>query len=154
MEIQRATIEDLEVIAREQASFWGERDMSHLHHPMLIHEFGDTALLVTDGHGTVIAYLLGLLTPAGTGYVHLVAVREGHRHEGLGRRLYEEFESIVASLGGVRLKAITRPENTRSIAFHRALGFSAVDTPDYSGPGETRTVFARRIGTASPGMSN
>jgi GNAT superfamily N-acetyltransferase len=154
VEIERATIEDLVAIADEQACFWGERDMSHLHHPMLIHDFGETALLIRDLDGRIIAYLFGLLTPAGTGYVHLVAVREGHRHEGLGRRLYEEFESIVRSLGGGRLKAITRPQNSRSIDFHTALGFSATETPDYSGPGETRTVFLRELGTPSPGMSN
>jgi ribosomal protein S18 acetylase RimI-like enzyme len=152
--VERPTIEDLVAIAGEQASFWGERDLSRLHHPMLVHDFGETALLMRDGEGTIIGYLFGLLTPAGTGYVHLVAVREGRRHEGLGRRLYEEFESIVQSLGGVRLKAITRPENRRSIAFHRAVGFTVREIPDYSGPGEPRMVFVRELGTPSPGMSN
>jgi ribosomal protein S18 acetylase RimI-like enzyme len=154
VEIERPTIEDLAEITGEQAPFWGERDLSHLHHPMLVHDFGETALLVRDGEGRIIAYLFGLLTPAGTGYIHLIAVREGHRREGMAGGLYAEFESIVRRMGGVRLKAMTRPENTNSIAFHRAMGFEATDTPDYSGPGETRTVFERELGPSAPGMSN
>jgi GNAT superfamily N-acetyltransferase len=148
-EPQRATIEDLVAIVDDQREFWGERDLSHLHHPLLVHEFGDTAFVVRDPAARVIAYLFGFPTPARVGYVHLVSVREGHRRGGLGRRLYAEFEARVRDGGAVALKALTRPSNARSIAFHRSLGFSATDTADYSGPGETRTVFWKQLGDAA-----
>jgi GNAT superfamily N-acetyltransferase len=150
---QRATIEDLVTVAEEPHEFWGERDLPALHHPLLVHEFGETALVIhDDGGGRVIAYLCG--------YIHLVAVREGHRRAGLARALYERFEAIVRERDAVALKAFTQPSNTRSIAFHRSLGFSATDTSDYAGPGETRTVFWKdlsegvRPAATAPGLSN
>jgi GNAT superfamily N-acetyltransferase len=120
--------------------FWGERDVRPLHHPMFVHEFGDTALVVRDG-GEVVAYLLGFVAPAGVGYVHLVGVRDSHRRRGLGRRLYDEFGRRAREHGAVALKAITTPGNRASIAFHSALGMSAETVADYAGPGEPRVVF-------------
>jgi GNAT superfamily N-acetyltransferase len=148
-ELVRATIEDLTTVAEEPREFWGDRDLPVLHHPLLVHDFGETALVIrgdagrarAEGRDTVIAYLFGLLTPSGVGYIHLVAVREGHRREGLARSLYERFEDVAREHGAHALKAFTQPVNTRSIAFHRALGFTATATADYAGPGETRTVF-------------
>jgi len=157
---ERATIEDLTRIVEAWREFWGERELGALHHPLLVHEFGETALVVRDADGCVNAYLFGLLTPARVGYIHLVSVRDGHRRAGLGRRLYEHFESVAAERGALALKAVTQPVNTGSIAFHRSLGFTAADVPDYSGPGQTRTVFYKQLhgrprpaGTAA-GLSN
>jgi ribosomal protein S18 acetylase RimI-like enzyme len=158
-EPEPATIGDLVAVAGEPREFWGDRDLPALHHPLLVHDFGETALVIrgdgekVEGAGRVIAYLFGLLTPTGVGYIHLVAVREGHRREGLARRLYEHFEAVVGEHGGQALKAFTQPVNSRSIAFHRALGFSATETANYSGPGETRTVFWKQI-TPAPGRAS
>jgi L-amino acid N-acyltransferase YncA len=159
-EPQRATIEDLAAIVDDQLEFWGERDLSHLHHSLLVHEFGDTAFVIRDQAARVIAYLFGFPTPARVGYIHLVSVREGHRRGGLGRRLYAEFETRLRDSGAVALKAFTQPSNARSIAFHSSLGFAVTDTADYAGPGETRTVFwkdlseAARPAATPPGLSN
>jgi ribosomal protein S18 acetylase RimI-like enzyme len=158
-EPERATIEDLVAVAHEPREFWGDRELPALHHPLLVHDFGETALVIrgdseeAEGGGGVIAYLFGLLTPAGVGYIHLVAVREGCRREGLARRLYERFEELASEHGAGALKAFTQPVNTRSIAFHRALGFSATETANYAGPGETRTVFRKQI-TPAPGRAS
>jgi GNAT superfamily N-acetyltransferase len=153
LEPQRATIADLAAVAGEPRAFWGDRELPALHHPLLVHDFGETALVIRSGGGEaggegdrVIAYLFGLLTPSAVGYVHLVAVREGRRREGFGRRLYERFDELARAHGARALKAFTQPANTRSIAFHRALGFSATETADYAGPGETRTVFWKDLG--------
>jgi ribosomal protein S18 acetylase RimI-like enzyme len=157
-EPEPATIEDLSAVADEPREFWGDRNLPALHHPLLVHEFGETALVIRgggdgasgrgDGGGRVIAYLFGLLTPSGVGYIHLVAVRDGHRREGLARRLYERFEELAREHGAQALKAFTQPVNTRSIAFHRALGFSTTETANYAGPGETRTVFWKQLSPA------
>ncbi|MGH2863636.1 MAG: GNAT family N-acetyltransferase [Solirubrobacteraceae bacterium] len=164
---ERATIDDLAAVAEEPREFWGDRELAALHHPLLVHDFGETALVIPgDGQrpegvraesarARVIAYLFGLLTPSGVGYIHLVAVREGHRREGLRRALYERFEELAREHGAHALKAFTQPANTRSIAFHRAQGFNATETAGYAGPGQTRTVFwkalARVGGTPSTG---
>jgi GNAT superfamily N-acetyltransferase len=143
--VERASIEDLATVADEPHAFWGERELPALHHPLLVHEFGETAFVVREEGGRVIAYLFGLLTPARVGYIHLVAVREGHRRAGLARALYGHFAAVARDLGATSLKAFTQPVNTTSIAFHRSLGFLVSEVPDYVGPGELRVVFTREL---------
>jgi ribosomal protein S18 acetylase RimI-like enzyme len=144
--VGRATIEDLVAITGEQREFWGERDMSHLHHPMLVHEFGQTSVVIRSEDGPIVAYLFGFVTLDGRiGYAHLVAVRSSHRRLGLGRSLYENFEALARERDAVALKAYTRPENTQSISFHRSIGMSVSEVADYSGPGENRVVFRREL---------
>jgi GNAT superfamily N-acetyltransferase len=138
---ERATTADYNAIVGTLADYWGERDMRARHHPMFIHEFGDTALVIRDGSRGVAAYLFGFIAPTRVGYVHLVGVRADSRRAGLGRRLYGEFETLARELGATALKAITTPSNHDSIAFHRALGMSATEVADYSGPGQPRIVF-------------
>ena len=145
MRLERATIHDLTAVTDDQSAFWGGREMRHLHHPMYVHEFGDTALVARDGDGTIAGYLLGFVTVTGVGYVHIVGVRDTHRRRGIGGLMYGEFERLARAYGARALKAITRPSNTGSIAFHRAIGFTATETPDYSGPGEMRIVLWREL---------
>jgi ribosomal protein S18 acetylase RimI-like enzyme len=144
--IRRATIEDLQAIVASLAEFWGERDTTPLHHALFVHEFGDTALVLHDDRGHPIAYLLGFVTPTGVGYIHVVGVHENHRKGGLARALYDEFESLARARGASALKAITRPGNHASLAFHRALGFTATEHAGYTALGEPRTVFWRDLG--------
>lgn len=146
MTIEPATIEDLVAVADEPREFWGERDLPALHHPLLIHEFGELAFVTCEDGRRVVAYLFGLLTPARVGYIHLVAVREGHRRAGLARALYERFAEVAEDLGATSLKAFTQPVNTTSIAFHRSMGFLVSEVSDYAGPGELRVVFTRELG--------
>lgn len=140
-----ARLADLTTILREHQRFWGERDLRHLHHPLLVHEFGDTAFVRRAADGTVAAYLFGFVTPARLGYVHLVAVRDDARGAGHGRALYAHFAAVAAEAGATGLKAITTPDNVGSIAFHRRMGFSVTAVPDYSGPGQPRLVLRRDL---------
>jgi GNAT superfamily N-acetyltransferase len=142
---ERATTADYNAIINTLAEYWGERDMRARHHPMFIHEFGDTALVMRDRSRGVTAYLFGFVAPTQVGYVHLVGVRVDARRAGLGRRLYGEFETLARHRGATALKAITTPTNHDSIAFHRALDMSATEHPDYSGPGQPRIVFSRDL---------
>jgi L-amino acid N-acyltransferase YncA len=71
-----------------------------------------------------------------------------HRRAGLARRLYEHFEEIARAHGTHALKAITKPVNARSIAFHHALGFAASERVDYGGPGQPRTVLWKEISSS------
>lgn len=148
--IEQAGIEDLVTVAGEPEQFWGERDLGRLHHPMLIHQFGETAMVMRE-EGRVIAYLFGLVTAEGVGYIHLVSVREGHRRRGLASVLYAEFERRAEALGAKVLKSFTQPANTRSIAFHASLGFAAAEASGYAGPGQTRIVFTKRLDRPAEG---
>lgn len=124
------------------------RDMRGIHHWVWFQQFGEYGLIARDGRATV-GYLLGVITAAGLGYVHAVAVRPAYRGRGLGRALWQSFARRAASEGAVELQAITSPANTTSIGFHTRLGMSAVMMPDYAGPGQDRVLFrasARGLG--------
>ena len=146
MEPETLTKPDFDEIIERLDAFWGERDLSALHHPMFVHEFADSSLVIRDGDGAVAAYLFGFTVPEQRlGYVHLVAVRQDRVGEGLGRLLYERFARLARERDCHTLKAITTPGNAGSIAFHRALGMDAVEVADYSGPGRPRIVFTMEL---------
>lgn len=142
--IEPATMADLRQVLADHGRYWGERDLRALHLSALVQEFGNTCLVARSTDG-IRGYLFGFVTPSGTGYVHLIATRDDARGRGLGRRLYAAFIDAASAAGASRLKAITSPANTGSIAFHRSLGFAAEVVEDYDGPGQDRVVFTRPL---------
>ncbi|MEV0404120.1 GNAT family N-acetyltransferase [Actinoallomurus sp. NPDC050550] len=140
--ITPAEMTDIQQVLVDHHRYWGERDLRHQHLLTLVREFGETCL-VARAEDEIHGYVIGFVTPAGTGYVHLIATRDDTRGTGLGRRLYTAFADAAYRQGARRLKAITSPGNTTSIAFHRSLGFDAEVVDDYSGPGQARVVFHR-----------
>ncbi|MFJ6463983.1 GNAT family N-acetyltransferase [Streptomyces sp. NPDC091387] len=151
MRIAPADTADIHQVLDDHHRYWGERDLRSLHLLALVREFGSTCLVARAEDG-IHGYVLGFVTPAGTGYVHLIATRDDARGTGLGRRLYAAFAEAALRHGARRLKAITSPGNTGSIAFHRRLGFDAETVEDYDGPGRTMVVFHRPLpfDTAQP----
>jgi GNAT superfamily N-acetyltransferase len=146
VEPESVTKADFDEIVERLAAFWGERDLSAMHHPMFVYEFGDSAFLIRDERGGVAAYLFGFVVPAqALAYVHLVAVRSDQRGRGFARVLYERFQRLARERGCDRIKAITTPGNTASIAFHRALGLDSEDVPGYAGTGRARIVFSGQL---------
>ncbi len=146
VKIRNCTAQDFAAIVGDLAAFWGSERTLPLHHPLFVHELGDTAFVVEE-EGRIVAYLFGLIAATGAvGYIHLVAVRDGHRRRGLGRLLYRRFAEEARNRGCRELKAITSLGNAESIAFHRALGFTAQLVPNYAGPGQDRVVLRRPIG--------
>ncbi|MFD8305515.1 GNAT family N-acetyltransferase [Streptomyces sp. NPDC059690] len=139
-----ARVTDILQVLDDHARYWGERDLRALHLLPLVHEFGETCLLARSDDG-VLGYLIGFVTPDGTGYVHLVATRDDARGAGLGRALYGAFTEAAARQGAVRLKAITTVGNEGSVAFHRSLGFDVRVEEEYNGPGQPRVVFSRAL---------
>jgi ribosomal protein S18 acetylase RimI-like enzyme len=155
--IESASAADLAEIVRNFDRFWSGREnelLRHLHHPMFILEFGDTAFVARRRNsgqesGEVVAYLLGFLAPAGYGYIHLIAVRDDARSGGVADRLYERFTSAALDRGATGLKAITSPENERSVAFHRRIGFTDMErVEDYGGSGRPRIVMRKPLPAA------
>lgn len=152
--IQPCSRSDFNQILNEFEDFWDNDATRSRHHPMFIEEFSDTAWVVRQG-GQVIAYLFGFLaqsTPSA--YVHMVAVRRSHRRSKLAERLYRHFVTFARERGCTSLKATADPGNRRSIAFHTAMGMTAVGEPtetglavvsDYGGPGIDRVVFKMAI---------
>ena len=143
--IAPAHVTDIQQVLADHSRYWGERDLRDLHLLALVQEFGETCLVARSDDG-VLGYLIGFVTPGGTGYVHLIATRDDARGSGLGRDLYGAFAEAARRQGAVRLKAVTSLGNKGSTAFHRSLGFDVRVVEDYNGPGEDRVVFSRAIG--------
>jgi len=143
-QITRAEVADVHQVLADHSRYWGDRDLRPLHQLALVQEFGSTCLAARDAEG-IAGYLIGFVTPTGTGYVHLIATRDDTRGSGLGRRLYAAFAEAAQREGAVRLKAITSVANTGSVTFHRSLGFEATVVEDYNGPGRTMVVFQRPL---------
>ena len=153
-EISRCTQQDYNQIVGELQDFWDGRETHPLHHPMFIHEFGDSAFVIRDGT-KVIAYLFGFVSQVGPiGYVHLVAVRASARRQHLGQELFNHFIEFARGQGCRQIKAITTPLNASSIAFHKSLGMELLGhpnaegvpvLPDYAGPDQPRVVFCKGI---------
>ncbi|WP_240509635.1 GNAT family N-acetyltransferase [Streptomyces malaysiense] len=141
-QITPAGTADIHQVLADHHRYWGKRDLRALHLSALVREFGETCLVARAEDG-IHGYVIGFVTPAGTGYVHLIATRDDARGTGLGRRLYAAFADAAHRQGAQRLKAITSPGNAGSIAFHRRLGFDARTVDDYDGPGRAMVVFRR-----------
>ena len=107
-EISICTDHDYNQILDELHEFWGARDTRHLHHPFLIHEFGNSAFVIRNG-GKVVAYLFGFLSQSEpVGYVHAVAVRMSARRRRLAQELFRHFVEFARRHGCKHVKAITR----------------------------------------------
>lgn len=143
-QITSAEMTDIHQVLADHHRYWGERDLRSLHLLALVQEFGETCLVARAEDG-IHGYIIGFVTPTGTGYVHLIATRDDARGTGLGRRLYAAFADAAHRHGALRLKAITSLGNTGSIAFHRRLGFDAETVDDYNGPGQAMVVFHRLL---------
>jgi ribosomal protein S18 acetylase RimI-like enzyme len=143
VETRNLTLEDFGEVVSVIDRWWGG-PTSALAHPLFLHELGDDALVVEDD-GRIIGFLLGFVTAAGTGYVHLVGIDNDYWRRGVGRRLYESFTARASARGAGRMKAITTPGNQSSVEFHRALGYRVELAADYAGPGRDRYVFTREL---------
>jgi len=146
--------EDFLQIVSDIEDFWGSDRTLAFHHPMFIHEFGDTAFVIRQDT-KVLAYLFGFISQKeNLGYVHLVGVRQDLQRNGLGKRLYRHFIDKLKQKGIFELKAITTPTNERSIEFHSRLGMTMLGlqnekginvVDDYSGHGQHRVVFKLQL---------
>ena len=152
--LERISHEDFLAIVDDLPAFWGSDRTRSYHHPMFVHEFGDTARLLRP-RGEIEAYIFGFMSQTEpTGYVHLIGVRDRSKGKGIGRGLYGWFEDEARRRGCDRIKAVTSPLNEASIAFHRALGFQLLGesdgfavpvVKDYAGRGEDIVVFVKSL---------
>ncbi|MGC3943709.1 MAG: GNAT family N-acetyltransferase [Chryseolinea sp.] len=154
MNIERCTYDDYIEIISNISEFWGSDRTLHLHHPMYVYEFGDTAFVIRENN-RVLAYMFGFYAqtrPAA--YAHLVGVRADAQRRGLGTLLYQHFMSVAREKGCKIIKAMTIPSNAQSIAFHKKIGMRLLGEPNekgvhvvrnYSGPGMDRVVFEQTL---------
>ncbi|MCZ0985036.1 GNAT family N-acetyltransferase [Streptomyces diastatochromogenes] len=131
---------------------WWERPMRSVLPRLFLDHFHRTSLVAEDGGGLA-GFLVGLMSPSvpDAAYIHFVGVAPRARKEGLARGLYQRFFDMAAAEHRAEVRAITSPQNERSLAFHTAMGFT-VSGPvrDHDGPGVDRMVFRLRL----PGVSS
>ncbi|WOA31779.1 GNAT family N-acetyltransferase [Alloalcanivorax xenomutans] len=135
--------------------WWGGRSMAAMLPRLFFKHFQDTSF-VAELDGKLTGFLVGFVSASkpNEGYVHFVGVDPEHRQAGIARALYEAFFKTVQEKGCLQVGAVTSPINARSIAFHKAIGFSTVPSSldqqadvhkDYDGPGEDRVLFIREL---------
>lgn len=124
--IRAATVADHAPILSVLDEWWGGREMRGLLQPLFLENFSSTSLVAEKEDGALIGFLIGFVSAddPSVGYVHFVGVAPRHRGEGLGRQLYDRFDSAVAELGVRRTRCVTSVVNTASVAFHESLGFT------------------------------
>ena len=124
--------------------FW-DADTRALHHPVWFHQFGGFGAVARSGSGEDVGYVLGVVTADRLAYLHLLAVRGDRRRSGLARRLVRWFDDLAASTGARVVQAVTRPDDTATLALHIGLGASTHLSVDHAGPGEDRLVLTRSL---------
>jgi ribosomal protein S18 acetylase RimI-like enzyme len=144
--LRAATAADYDSIAAVIDDWWG-RSVSHALPRLFLDHFHTTST-IAEADGDLAGFLIGFLSPSwpDAAYIHFVGVHPDHRRSGLARVLYERFFELAAADSRTVVRAVTAPVNGRSIAFHRALGFTVSDpVPGYDGPGDVKVLFERPL---------
>jgi ribosomal protein S18 acetylase RimI-like enzyme len=162
--LRTATEADYPAVAAAVQTWWTQpgldtpsaaRERAALVPRLWLQHFASTSL-VAEADGALVGFLIGFLSQdvAADGYIHFVGVAPGHRGAGIGRQLYERFFEHCRRAGRTRVRCVTSPTNTLSIAFHEAMGFeierhgAGVAALDYDGPGVPRVTFVRSTAPA------
>jgi ribosomal protein S18 acetylase RimI-like enzyme len=140
--------------------WWGGRDMTGMLPRLFFDHFAGTSFAADRGgarDGALAGFLVGFVSQSqpGEAYIHFVGVHPAERGHGLGRRLHGTFFDAARARGCTRVRAVTSPVNTGSVAFHRRMGFrlepgdAQVDgvavATGYDGPGQDRVRFVRDL---------
>ncbi|MDA2809582.1 GNAT family N-acetyltransferase [Nocardiopsis sp. RSe5-2] len=126
---------------------WWGRPVADLLPRLFLDHFHATSLTAEAGE-ELAGFLVGFGSPSDVeaAYVHFAGVAPEHRRSGLAGELYRRFTDAARAQGRSVVRAITSPANERSIAFHRAIGFTVTGPhKDYDGPGVDRMVFELRL---------
>jgi GNAT superfamily N-acetyltransferase len=163
-ELRQAREEDYPAIAAGLQTWWtqpgmseaGARERAALVPRLWLQHFAGTSL-VAEHDGRLIGFLIGFLSQdrPDEGYIHFVGVAPDARRASAGRALYQRFFETCRRAGRTRVRCITSPQNTLSIAFHTAMSFEVepgtegtdpvLAKADYDGPGVHRVAFVRAI---------
>jgi predicted GNAT superfamily acetyltransferase len=145
--IRQAEPEDHARVLGVLDEWWGGRQMRDMLPRLFFVHFRGTSF-VAERDGELAGFLVGFFSPSepDEGYVHFVGVSPAERGSGLGRELYERFFAAARAEGRTRVRCVTSPANSGSLAFHRAIGFEPSEPKaGYDGPGEDRVVLTRSL---------
>lgn len=132
MTLRAATRADHVAIRAAAATWWGDRDLSHLLQSLFLENFSSTSLVLEDDEGRMAGFLVGFpsLDDPESAYVHFLGVAPDQRGQGIGRTLHKEFAERMSARGVATIRCVTSPVNTGSLAFHKAIGFEIESADD------------------------
>jgi ribosomal protein S18 acetylase RimI-like enzyme len=123
---------------------------------ILTEHFRSTCFIAED-RGQMIGYLLGLRSQSkpDEALIHLVQVAPRLRGNGIGRKMFHQFQASVRQMGCTKIVTHSRPENNDCKRFYKSMGFEPVAgevevdgmpcVKDYNGPGKHRIVWVKNI---------
>ena len=144
--LRTATAADFDPIIAVVDDWWGRPIRRALPRVFLDHFHATSTIAEADG--ALAGFLIGFLSPSqpDAAYIHFVGVDPARRGNGLARTLYERFFALAAADARSVVRAITAAQNTQSIAFHTAMGFTVTDPiPDYDGDSVPKVLFERPL---------
>lgn len=158
MLIRNVSANDFIEIANKSKE-WGDIviERESIYH-ILAEHFKETCFIAED-RGKMIGYLLGFRSQSHPeqAYMHLIQVAPELRGNGVGRRLFSQFQSAAKAMGCTRICTVTKPENKQCVPFHKAMGLSIAGgkniidingvpaVKDYNGPGKHMIVWCKDI---------
>ncbi|UOR12561.1 GNAT family N-acetyltransferase [Halobacillus amylolyticus] len=156
MKIRSVIDTDYNVLSPLINEWWGGRQMSDMLPKLFFVHFNDTSF-IAEQNGKIVGFLIGFLSQSNSeeAYIHFAGVDPRHRKHNIGRRLYQEFFSVVKQNNRRTVKCITSPVNRNSIAYHTKIGFE-IETGDkvessvqihshYDGPDQDRVLFIKHL---------
>lgn len=125
LNIRTAIPEDHQRVISVIPDWWGGRDLTASVLKLFFMHFNTTTFVAEKNH-TLVGFLVGFLsqTHPNEGYIHFAGVHPDMRGEGLGRALYQEFFRVCMDHSRTIVRSCTAPENSLSINFHEAMGFT------------------------------
>jgi GNAT superfamily N-acetyltransferase len=160
--VRHAEPADYQPVISAIDDWWGGRHMADMLPKLFFVHFRPTSF-VAEEDGQIVGFCIGFVsqTYPNEAYVHFIGVDPARRARGLGRRLYEHFFAAARELGCRRVLSVTSPVNRNSIAFHRHIGFSLLESEHevdgipvalaYDGDGEDRVLFSKRLDSSGKG---
>ena len=109
--------------AKEWADPIRENDSAYR---IMIEHFRNTCFIAED-RGEIIGYLLGFKSQSSPdeAVIYLVHVAPRLRGNGVGRRLFNQYQAAVKALGCRKILALGEPENKSCAAYYQAMGLKA-----------------------------
>ena len=115
------------------------------HDPLFFHQLGGFGAVALTPDDDDAGYLLGVVSADRLAVVHVLAVHEWYRRQGVASRLLERFADLAARTGARALQAVTVPGDSAVLTLAERFGAHAAPSPDHAGPGADRIVLTRAL---------
>ena len=115
----------------------------------------EEVFVAMDGSGECLGFIWFILGGAfhSFPYLHVIAVKEGHRGEGVGKKLLQFFEKGVFE-NSAKAFLVVADFNPDARRLYERLGWREVGAiPDLYREGFTECLMMKERGPAAPGMS-